>query len=262
MAINSSVDRTPTDRSTSQRDEATDERPVGDVGGEADERSLGPVVEHQEAGRLEQSDRRGCRRPAAHPRMDEREQGVHERGPGEQAMHQAEDRSEPPSAASDRKEHDVVDQRKRQPDQEMKDVPERLGARPVARKGGTEQEGEVDARQVQLVPRPQRGGENQRSREPASDSTPEAHAAIASVTASAALTSARWVRPCGRFPRKSPVAGSISSAYSPTSLASPMSSSISSTASLTRPQRASASASQNEQVRNAPSDPASPSSPL
>src|SRR5213080_1471391 len=124
MAINTSVDRTPADGSTGERDEAADERPVGDVGGEADERSLGAVVEHQEAGRLEQSNRRGCRRRAAHARMDEREQSVYERGAGEHAVHEAEDRSEPPPAAPDREEHDVVDQRERQPDQEMEYVSE------------------------------------------------------------------------------------------------------------------------------------------
>ena len=36
-----------------ERQEATDDRPVGDVGGERDERRAGTVVEHQKAGRLE-----------------------------------------------------------------------------------------------------------------------------------------------------------------------------------------------------------------
>jgi hypothetical protein len=155
--------------------------------------------------------------------MDEREQGVHECRAGEHAMRDPEDGSEPRSAPRDRSEEGVVDEREREPGQEVQQVPERLGTGPVAGKSGAEQEWELHPCEVDLVPASQRGGEDQRADEAARDSAPDAHVAIAAATASAALINARWERPCGRFPRKAPVAGSISSAYSPTSLASPTS---------------------------------------
>ena len=84
--------------------------------------------------------------------MDEREQDVDERGTGEHAVCEAEDRSEPPPAAADRDEQGVVDQRERQPDQKVQDVAERLGTGPVARERRAKQDREVDACQVELVP--------------------------------------------------------------------------------------------------------------
>jgi hypothetical protein len=69
------VGRSPEDKdrwaaSPGQRDEAADDGPVCDVGAEADERCLGPVVAHEEAGRLEQGDggRGGGR--CSHARVD------------------------------------------------------------------------------------------------------------------------------------------------------------------------------------------------
>src|SRR5436190_12227597 len=70
----------------------------------------------------------------------------------------------------------------------MKDIPKRLCAGPVAREGGAKQEGEVDAREVELVAGSQRGREHERSDESAGESAPDAHRALASETASAALT--------------------------------------------------------------------------
>src|SRR3954468_10501006 len=60
-------------------------------------------------------------------------------------------------------------------------------------------------------------------------------------SAKAALISDRCVSACGKLPSIAPVSGSSSSAYSPTSLASPTSSSMSTFASSRRPLRASAS---------------------
>ena len=52
------------------------------------------------------------------------------------------DRPEPPAAAADREEDRVVDEREHDPGEEVQDVAERLGAGPVGREGGAEQERE------------------------------------------------------------------------------------------------------------------------
>jgi hypothetical protein len=170
----------------SERGEAAHERSVGDVGSDADERRPRAVSEHEEARRLEQGDVRGGRRWVAHPRVDEREQGVDERGTGEHAVGEAEDRSEPPPAPADREEEGVVDQREPQPEQEVQDVAERLGAGPVAREGRAQQERQVHACQVELVPGPKRGGEHHRPGESSRNGAPDTHR-VPPATASAAL---------------------------------------------------------------------------
>src|SRR5919197_1128909 len=138
--------------STGQREKAPDKRPVGDVSGEGDEGRLGAVVEHQKPRWLEQGNGRGRGQPGPHARVDERKQGTHECRGGEDAVRESKGGSEPPSAAPDRNEDGVIDERERQPDQEMKDVTERLGTDPVIREGGAEQEGQVRPREVELVP--------------------------------------------------------------------------------------------------------------
>ena len=109
--------------------------------------------------------------------VDERQQDVHERGPGEEAVGKPKCRSQPPSAVADREEDHVVEEGKDHPREEVEDVAERLGAGPVGREGGAQQERQVNARQVELVCRPQRGREHERTGEPARDRAPDAHVA-------------------------------------------------------------------------------------
>src|SRR4029079_3813808 len=160
--------------------------------------------------------------------VDQREQDVDERGAREEPVSEPDRRPDPPAEAADRGEYSVVyepqraaadrgdyrvvDERERDPGEEVQDVAERLGPCSVGREGGAEQEREIHPSQVELVSRPQRSGEDERSREAPGQRPPEAHRSASEVIASAALISARWLRPWGMFPRKAPVAGSISSA--------------------------------------------------
>src|SRR6185503_16175496 len=123
---------------------------------------------------------------------------------------------------------------------------------------GAEQQRQIHPRQRQFARRLHQRREHQRAEESTGDSRRE-HQRF-SDRAIAASTSARWTSACGKLPRNAPLPGSISSAYSPTSLARPASRSISSVASSTRPDRASALTSQNEQFRKLPSPPGTPSS--
>src|SRR6185312_16382504 len=146
-------DKNPSGALPGQRDEAADDGAVGDVGGEAGERCLRAVVAHQEAGWLEQGDggRGGGRR--SHAWVDQREQDVDERGAGEEPVSEPERRPEPPAAVADRGEYRVVDERERDPGEEVQDVAERLGPCSVGREGGAEQEREIHPSQVELVSR-------------------------------------------------------------------------------------------------------------
>src|SRR4029079_1447651 len=72
---------------------------------------------------------------------------------------------------------------------------------------------------------------------------------VARSRAMAASIRARCTSACGKLPRNSPLRGSTSSAYRPTSVARASNRSIKAVASVTRPTRASALTSQNEQFR-------------
>src|SRR5690606_21693676 len=193
--------------------------------------------------------------------MDQRQNDVDQRGAGERPVDQTEHRSEQPAAAARGEEGGVVAEGEDLPEQEVQQVADRLGAHPVGGDGGAQQERQVDAGQSQLAGGAQGGGEHDRAGEPARERTPDGHRATRSPIARAALINARWLSACGRLPRKSPVPGSISSLYRPTSLASATARSMRSAARSTCPPLASASASQNEQATNAPSAPDRPSSP-
>src|SRR6185503_12102472 len=143
---------------------------------------------------------------------------------------------------------------------EMEDVPEELGPLAVRRHHRAQQEGEIDAGLSELGGGPEQRGENEGAGQPSDQRRPDAHA-IACSNATAAPINDRCVSACGKLPRNAPSSGSISSEKSPTSLDRPTRSSISSAASDMRPAWMRASTSQNEQVRNAPSFPETPSSP-
>src|SRR4051812_4979432 len=194
--------------------------------------------------------------------MNDGEDGVDESGPCEQAVHQTEDGPQPPAAVVDRGEDRVVDEREALPGDEVQGVADRLRPDAIRRDRRAQQERQVHACQPELAARAQRRREDERPDQSARNGAPDAHRMPACSQATAALTSARWTSPWGRLPRNSPVLGSISSAYRPTSLASSSSSVIVSAASSVRPPRASASTSQNEQHTNDPSLPRRPSSPL
>src|SRR5207302_1457884 len=199
------------------------------------------------------------RRPQ--PGLHGREHHTHERRAREQPMYEPDRRAQQPAGATQSDEDHVVAEREHQPGHEMQGVPEHACARAVLGPRGTEQERDVHPRDAQRAGRRQRRREDEGADESPEQRGPRAHDAIGA-SATAALTSARCTRPWGKLPRNSPPAGSISSAYSPTSFAKPISSSIRRAASSRRPAMASASASQNEQQRNAPSPPARPSSPV
>src|SRR5918994_836310 len=245
--------------SARERDEAADDRAVGNVRDDRRQRRLAAVVEHEESGRLEQRRRAGGSEAGAHPRMHDREQDVDEGAAGEERMHETEERAQQEATGVDDEEDHVVGEGEEQTEAEVEHVAERLRAHAVGGHRRPEQEGKVHPRQAELARRPQESRQHQRAGKTADQRAPD-HARASSIER-AALISARCESPCGKLPRKSPVAGSISSAKRPTSLASGTSSSISAPASSRRPWRAYASTSQNEQATKAPSSPGRPSSP-
>jgi hypothetical protein len=89
---------------------------------------------------------------------------------------------------------------------------------------------------------------------------PAASRSSALITRMTALTSARWEKACGKFPRWPPVRGSISSAYRWRGLAKESSQPHKSRARSSSPISAIADTSQNEQMVNVPSSPSRPSS--
>src|SRR5215213_5953919 len=234
--------------------EAADDRAVDHVRDDRRQRRLAPVVQQHESRRLEERCRAGGVEAGAHPRVHGGEEDVHEGAAGEERVEQAKGGAERDPAAIDNGEDRGVAEREQDAEDEVERVPGDLRADAVLGDGGAEQERKVDACQAELARRPQRRRQHDRPEHAADDRAPD-HAAAASSIATAALISARWDRPCGKFPRKSPLAGSTSSAYSPTSFASATSSSMSAVAPARRPWRAYASASQNEQARKAPSSP-------
>src|SRR5262249_39062030 len=141
---------------------------------------------------------------------------------------------------------------------EVQQVANRPRLAAILRERGAEQQGEIHAGQPQLARDADHGREHQRAEQAAAER--RAHHRDASPTATAASMSARCTSACGKLPRNAPDAGSISSEYSPTSLACPSSRSMSVDASSSRPARARALTSQNEQFRKEPSAPGRPSS--
>ena len=107
--------------------------------------------------------------------MDDWEQDVHERGGGDDAVQEPEQRSEQPAARVDRGEDRVVDERERLSGRQVQQVSERFGAPAIAGDGGAEQEWQVDAGEAQLIRRSQGGGQHQRADEAAGEGSPDAH---------------------------------------------------------------------------------------
>ena len=58
---------------------------------------------------------------------------------------------------------------------QVQQISERLGARAIAREGGAEQEGQIDAGEAQLVGRPQACGQYQGADEASGKRTPDGH---------------------------------------------------------------------------------------
>src|SRR4051812_28582756 len=245
-----------------ERDEAADDRAVSDVGRDRGNRRPTAVVAQHETGWLEQRliSRRAEAR--AHPRMDDREQDVDQRGAGEQTVDESEEAAQPPTVLVDRGEDREIHEREQQPRHEVHRVADGFRPCAIGRDKRAEQKRQVHARQAELTSGTERRRENERPREASGERAPDAHAFSAFCNETAALTNDRWTSAWGVLPRNAPDSWSISSAYSPTSLAEPISCSISSRASSACPARASASTSQNEQQMKAPSSPSKPSSPL
>src|SRR3954451_16484601 len=176
-------------------------------------------------------------------------------------MQNAQHRAGEPSRIPERREDREGSERERQPEEEVQHVPQRFGALPVAGHHRAQQERQVHPRDAELTRRAEDRREHERADEATDQRTPDAHrAAPPRSIAAAAVSNARCVSPCGKFPRTAPDYGRIPSAKTPTAFASSTSPSISEVASSSRPAWASTSTSQNEQHRNAPSPPRKPSS--
>ena len=202
-----SLGRSRVTRGTSggERDEPTDDRAVGNVGDDRGKRGAAAVVEHHESRWLQQWSVGGSTGRCAHPRMDDREQHVDQCGSGKQTVSQAERGSQPPAAMADCREDPEIDQGEELSDDEVHRVAQRLRACAIGRDHRPQQERQVHPRKPELAGRAQRGGEDEGSDETARDRAPDVHAALALHTDIAALIRARWTRPCGMLPRKSPV---------------------------------------------------------
>src|SRR5205807_9197235 len=88
-------------KSAGKRHEAADDRPVRDVSEKRDQRRATPVVECQEAWGLQQGVGVGGAERCTHAWVNARQQLVDERAACNQAVQNAEQRPEPPSAATD-----------------------------------------------------------------------------------------------------------------------------------------------------------------
>ena len=129
-------------------------------------------------------------------------------------MGQPERGAQQPAAPIDREEDHGVPQGEEHAEPEMGEVPDRLRSGSILREGGTQEEGEVDAREPELARRAQDGREDERADQPAGEGSLEAHEGprFAAVIEVAAPISARCGSAWGKFPRNEPSLGSTSSA--------------------------------------------------
>src|SRR5829696_7470857 len=132
--------------------------------------------------------------------MDDWEQDADERGGGDDAVQETEQRAERPAARVDGREDRVVDKREHFSGGEVQHISECLGSCAIVGDGGAEQERKVDAGEAELVGRPQGGGQHQRADEAAGEGSPDAHPAPALAIDTAALMSARCTSPWGMLP--------------------------------------------------------------
>ena len=95
--------------------------------------------------------------------MDDGEQDVHERGRGDDSVQKSEERAEEPAFRADRGEQREVDKREDLAGGQVHEIPECLGARAITGDGGPEEERQVDAREAELVCRPQARRKHERA---------------------------------------------------------------------------------------------------
>src|SRR4051812_4557468 len=225
------------------------------------------IVEAERSRRLQASGGDGARVLACHARMEARHERQHH-GEHDDGVTGAEEDSVPDPGAQALEESDV-EERKKLPIQEMGEEPDQLRFLARGREDGTEEVRDAHAGEPGLLASGLDGSEDhgrdearektarERHRDPPAASTGSAcegrFPLRRSSRVSAAFTSPRCVKPCGKFPSGSPVAGSISSAYRPTSFAYPSApSNIAEASSRLPPPSARYSAAQNVQMPKAP----------
>lgn len=111
---------------------------IHDVDADHDHRRSGPVVEEQEPRRLEQRGSGCVAEDRSHAWMDRGQKDVDQRGPSEEAMHEAEDAAEPPTGFADRGKDRVVHAGKREAEEEMQGVSEHPRPSPIRGHGRAE----------------------------------------------------------------------------------------------------------------------------
>src|SRR6266568_2536667 len=226
---------------------------------------LKPVMESQEPGRLEPPDLGRARARSSHARVEPWERRQRNRN-HESAVDHADRRPKSGGSVAGRTKDPEVDEREDPAVHEVERYPEHLRAVAVRSQHRPEQVRQVHPGE----PEPLRSSQDRREehgrpetpREPAFEGHARASvprpafssARARSASASAAEMSPTCVNACGKLPSASPVAGSISSANSPTSFARERSAVIQDSASArVPPPRARNSTAQNEQIPKAPS---------
>src|SRR3954468_16644819 len=165
-------------------------------------------------------------------------------------------------------EDEVIDEGEEPSAQQVEDEPGDVRCRALAGEERADEERQAQARVAEALAREedraQRRGSDQSPQQPAPDGDGELvrHAVFSTVSAVAAEIMLTCVKACGKLPTGSPVPGTISSAYRPTSFAQRSRRSKISRASSRRPRFARYSAAQNVHGAKAFSLPGTPSYPV